>query len=59
MSAMDEVAGLLFRILQTLFIAGVLGCLLVIPKTAYELFKTFFEPDTPEEIQGNRAALQP
>jgi hypothetical protein len=44
---------LLSRVLIALFIVGVIGCLLVIPRTALELFKVLLEPDTDEEMAGH------
>lgn len=32
-----------------LFVIGMLGCLLVIPITAYQLFCVIFEKDNPDE----------
>jgi len=36
-----------------MFLIGMLGCLIVIPITAYRLFAVLFEKDLPEE-QGAR-----
>lgn len=40
----------LFHLLSAMFLIGMLGCLVVIPITAYRLFKILFEKDTPEEL---------
>jgi hypothetical protein len=49
---MDVLFEILARTLLVLFAVGTAGCLLVIPITAVELFKTLFEPDTQDEIEG-------
>lgn len=49
---------LLFKLIQVLFLVGAVGCLFVVPRTAVELFHTFFEPDTQEEIAGGPAVSQ-
>ena len=41
----------LFRILGMMFLIGMLGCIIVIPITAYRLFKVLFEEDSPDEQQ--------
>ena len=41
----------LFHILAGMFVIGMVGCLLVIPITAYRLFKVLFEKDSPEELR--------
>jgi hypothetical protein len=55
---MDVFLAGLYWLLKVLFLVGVVGCMLVIPRTAFELFHTFFEPDTQDEIDG-RPATQP
>jgi hypothetical protein len=40
---------LLARILLVLFVVGTIGCLMVIPATAFALIKAMLEPDDPEE----------
>jgi hypothetical protein len=42
----------LFHILAGMFAIGMLGCLVVVPITAYRLFKVLAEEDTPEERQA-------
>lgn len=42
----------LFHILAGMFAIGLLGCLVVVPITAYRLFKVLAEEDTPEERQA-------
>ena len=59
MSSMDVFLTGLYWVLKVLFLIGAAGCILVIPRTAYELFHTFFEPDTQEEIAGRERAVQP
>lgn len=49
---METLLYFLTKLLIGLFIVGVIGCLLVIPTTAFELFKVLFEPDTDEETAG-------
>jgi hypothetical protein len=49
----DTLLYFLSRVLIALFLIGVIGCLLVIPKTAFELFKVLLEPDTEEETAGH------
>jgi hypothetical protein len=39
----------LFHILAGMFAIGMLGCLFVIPITAYRLFIVLFEKDSPDE----------
>ena len=58
MTRMDVFLGGLYWFLKVLFLVGAAGCLFVIPRTAVELFHTFFEPDTQDEIDG-RPATQP
>ena len=40
----------LFHILSWMFLIGMVGCIFVIPVTAYRLFKVLFEKDLPEEL---------
>ena len=40
----------LFHLLSAMFLVGMVGCLVVIPITAYRLFKILFEKDSPEEL---------
>ena len=40
----------LFHLLAGMFVIGMVGCLFVIPITAYRLFKVLFEKDSPEEL---------
>jgi len=40
----------LFHLLAWMFLIGMVGCLFVIPITAYRLFKVLFEKDSPEEL---------
>lgn len=44
---------MLVNVLLVLFAVGVVGCLLVIPATAFQLFKAVVEPDTDEETAPN------
>lgn len=46
---MEDAIHLLARILLVLFIVGTIGCLMVIPATAFALIKAMLEPDDPEE----------
>jgi hypothetical protein len=45
---------LVFRILEAMFVIGLLGCLVVIPSAAYELFRVLFEHNVPEEPEKSR-----
>jgi hypothetical protein len=54
----DIVLFILSRVLLALFAVGVIGCLIVIPATAFQLFKAVIEPDTDEETAGNTQKLQ-
>jgi hypothetical protein len=38
-----------FRILEAMFVIGVVGCVISIPFAAYDLFGVLFEPAAPEE----------
>jgi uncharacterized membrane protein len=40
----------LFHLLASMFLIGMVGCIFVIPITAYRLFKVLFEKDNPEEL---------
>jgi len=42
----------LFRILAGMFLIGMLGCLIVIPITAYRLFRVLFEEDGEDEAEA-------
>jgi hypothetical protein len=42
----------LFRVLAGMFLIGMLGCLVVIPITAYRLFRVLFEDDGPDEAEA-------
>lgn len=44
------VANIVAHLLSWGFILGIVGCLLVIPVAAYQLFSVLFERDRPEEI---------
>ena len=44
----------LFRILEVMFVIGLVGCLVVIPSAAYELFSVLFEHNVPEEPEKSR-----
>jgi hypothetical protein len=56
---MDALVAGLATLLGILFVIGGIGCLFVIPRTAVELFHTFFEPDTQDEIDGRGPVAQP
>ncbi|MGC2181651.1 MAG: hypothetical protein WA637_00055 [Terriglobales bacterium] len=47
----------LAHLMSWLFVVGMVGCLAVIPITAYQLFSVLFEKDKPDEVnpQGQRA----
>jgi hypothetical protein len=50
MSHMDSAIHIMAKVLTVLGIVGAIGCALVIPKTAYDLFSTFFiKPDEEED----------
>jgi hypothetical protein len=51
----DTLLHIFTEVMFALFIIGAIGCLLVIPVTAFELFKVLFQPDTLEETAGNTA----
>lgn len=46
---MDTLLYYMMRVLIGLFLVGLVGCLLVIPFTAVELFAALFQPDEPED----------
>ena len=46
---MDALFNALFRSLSAMFLVGTVGCVLVIPITAYRLFSTLFEKDRDED----------
>ena len=45
----DFLVTILAHVLSWMFVIGMAGCLLVIPITAYRLFKPLFEKDYPDE----------
>lgn len=47
---METLLDWMMRVLVALFLVGVGGCLLVIPRTAVELFASLFQPDLPDEL---------
>lgn len=55
---MEHTLKIIAQVITVLFAIGVIGCLLVIPITAFQLFKVLFEPDTEEEVarSASRAA---
>ena len=46
----EPVLKVISQIITILFAIGVVGCMFVIPMTAFQLFKVLFEPDTEEEV---------
>jgi hypothetical protein len=56
---METLVELLGKALVLLFLIGVAGCLLVIPRTAFELIQTLLEPDTDDEIAGHKVQPAP
>jgi hypothetical protein len=46
---LDFIAFLLSHLVAGMFVIGMVGCLFVIPITAYRLFSVLFEEDTPDE----------
>jgi uncharacterized membrane protein len=40
----------MFHVLAGMFLVGMVGCVVVIPITAYRLFKVLFEKDSPDEL---------
>ena len=57
---MEQALKSISTVITVLFALGVVGCALVIPLTAFQLFKVLFEPDTEEEVarSADRAAQQ-
>jgi hypothetical protein len=49
---MEALFAFVAKILVVLFAVGVAGCLIVIPVTATELFRTSLTPDTAAEMAG-------
>ena len=49
---MDAFLAVLTTVLKAFFAVGAIGCLLVIPLTAMQLFKVLFEKDSEEEMRG-------
>jgi uncharacterized membrane protein len=47
-----------FHILAVAFVVGMLGCLFVIPITAFRLFNVLFEKDEPENDAALRGELR-
>jgi uncharacterized membrane protein len=43
----------LFHLLAGMFLIGMLGCLIVIPITAYRLFRVLFEKDVVDEEEAS------
>jgi hypothetical protein len=49
---MDIAFVIIFRLLEAMFVMGLLGCLFVIPSTAYMMFKVLIgEDDDPPESE--------
>ena len=46
---MDFAFKLLFHTLAGMFVIGIIGCVVVIPVAAYQLFSVLFERDKEEE----------
>jgi uncharacterized membrane protein len=42
----------MFHVLAGMFLIGMLGCLIVIPITAYRLFRVLFEKDGVDEEEA-------
>jgi hypothetical protein len=42
----------MFHVLAGMFLIGMLGCLVVIPITAYRLFRVLFENDSVDEEEA-------
>jgi len=53
---MDAFLSILVEVLKVLFAIGVLGCGLVIPMTAAQLFRVLFQKDSDAEIAGRGEA---
>lgn len=56
---MDSLTHILGKVLTVIFAAGVIGCALVIPLTAFALFRVLFQPDTAEETAGEGGLRNP
>ena len=50
---MDWIGDILKVTMTVLFAIGLIGCMFVIPLTAYSLFRAIFEKDSPEEKLGS------
>ncbi len=48
---MDEAIRVMAKVLTVLGLVGAVGCALVIPLTAFDLFHTFFSKDSEEEVR--------
>ena len=46
---MNSVFVVMFRILEAMFVIGVVGCVVTIPLVAYKMFSVLLEHDSPEE----------
>jgi hypothetical protein len=46
---MNIVFVIVFRILEAMFVIGVVGCAVTIPIAAYKMFSVLLEHDSPEE----------
>jgi hypothetical protein len=46
----DSLAKLVAHLLSWTFMIGLVGCLLVIPVAAFQLFSVLFQKDDPEEM---------
>jgi hypothetical protein len=46
----NYLVGGLAHLMSWLFVIGIVGCLAVIPFTAYQLFSVLFEKDAPDEV---------
>jgi len=53
---MDTVVIVLLRVLEVLFLVGVVGCVIAIPITAARMFAVLFEQDAPDQ-NGRPQAL--
>lgn len=47
---MDTAFVVLFRILETMFVVGLAGCVFVIPIAAYRMFSVLFEKNHEDEV---------
>ncbi len=45
----DTTSTLIARLMETIFVIGMAGCVVVIPLVAYKLFAVLFEKDSDEE----------